>query len=82
VVALELRPPDPARRPRAGIDRHSLHDVPPIGSIVVGIATPEPTLAEELYQAAREQGYGQKGTHALIVALAARSGVDPSLGRT
>ena len=48
----------------------------------MGLDLPGTTLAEELYQAAREQGYGQKGTHALIVALAARSGVDPSLGRT
>ena len=47
----------------------------------MGLDLPGTTLAEELYQAAREHGYGQKGTHALIVALAARSGVDPSLGR-
>jgi 3-hydroxyisobutyrate dehydrogenase len=48
----------------------------------MGLDLPGTTLAEKLYHAAREQGYGQKGTHALIVALAARSGVDPSLGRT
>ena len=47
----------------------------------MGLDLPGTTLAEELYQAAREQGYGQKGTHALIVALAGRSGVDPSLAR-
>jgi 3-hydroxyisobutyrate dehydrogenase len=48
----------------------------------MGLDLPGTTLAEELYQAARAQGYGQKGTHALIVALATRSGVDPGLGRT
>jgi len=47
----------------------------------MGLELPGTTLAEELYRAAREQGYGQKGTHALIVALAVRSGADPSLGR-
>jgi 3-hydroxyisobutyrate dehydrogenase len=47
----------------------------------MGLELPGTTLAEELYRAAREQGYGQKGTHALIVALAARSGADPGLGR-
>jgi len=47
----------------------------------MGLELPGTTLAEELYRAAREQGYGQKGTHALIVALAGRSGVDPALGR-
>jgi 3-hydroxyisobutyrate dehydrogenase len=47
----------------------------------MGLDLPGTTLAEDLYQAAREQGYGQKGTHALIVALAARNGVDPGLGR-
>jgi 3-hydroxyisobutyrate dehydrogenase len=46
----------------------------------MGLDLPGTTLAEELYQAAREQGYGQKGTHALIVALARRSGVDPVFG--
>jgi 3-hydroxyisobutyrate dehydrogenase len=47
----------------------------------MGLDLPGTRLAEELYEAARDQGYGQKGTHALIVALAARSGVDPGLGR-
>jgi len=47
----------------------------------MGLDLPGTTLAEELYQAAAEQGYGQKGTHALIVPLARRSGIDPSLGR-
>ena len=47
----------------------------------MGLDLPGTTLAEQLYQAAREQGYGQKGTHALIVALAGRSGIDPALGR-
>jgi 3-hydroxyisobutyrate dehydrogenase len=47
----------------------------------MGLDLPGTALAEELYQAAREQGYGQKGTHALIVALAGRSGIDPALGR-
>jgi 3-hydroxyisobutyrate dehydrogenase len=47
----------------------------------MGLELPGTSLAEELYQAAREQGYGQKGTHALIVALAGRSGIDPALGR-
>jgi 3-hydroxyisobutyrate dehydrogenase len=47
----------------------------------MGLDLPGTTLAEELYQAAREQGYGQKGTHALIIPLAGRSGVDPALGR-
>ena len=45
----------------------------------MGLDLPGTTLAEELYQAAAEQGYGQKGTHALIVPLARRSGIDPSL---
>ena len=48
----------------------------------MGLDLPGTTLAEELYQAAREQGYGQKGTHALIVPLARRSDVDPAFGRT
>jgi 3-hydroxyisobutyrate dehydrogenase len=47
----------------------------------MGLDLPGTTLAEELYQVAREQGYGQKGTHALIVALASRNEVDSSLGR-
>ena len=47
----------------------------------MGLDLPGTSLAEELYQVAREQGYGQKGTHALIVALAGRSGIDPALGR-
>ena len=47
----------------------------------MGLELPGTSLAESLYQAAREQGYGQKGTQALIVALASRSGVDPGLGR-
>jgi 3-hydroxyisobutyrate dehydrogenase len=47
----------------------------------MGLDLPGTALAEELYEAAREQGYGQKGTHALIVPLARRSGIDPSLGR-
>jgi 3-hydroxyisobutyrate dehydrogenase len=47
----------------------------------MGLDLPGTTLADELYQAAAEQGYGQKGTHALIVALAGRSGIDPGLGR-
>ncbi len=46
----------------------------------MGLDLPGTMLAEELYEAAREQGYGQKGTHALIVALARRSGVDPVFG--
>jgi len=47
----------------------------------MGLDLPGLALAEELYLAAREQGYGQKGTHALIAPLALRSGVDPGLGR-
>jgi 3-hydroxyisobutyrate dehydrogenase len=43
----------------------------------MGLELPGTSLAEELYQAAREQGYGQKGTHALIVPLASLSGIDP-----
>jgi 3-hydroxyisobutyrate dehydrogenase len=43
-----------------------------------GLELPGTSLAEELYQAAREQGYGQKGTHALIVPLAGRGGIDPA----
>ncbi len=46
----------------------------------MGLDLPGTMLAEELYEAAREQGYGQKGTHALIVALARRSGIDPAFG--
>jgi len=47
----------------------------------MGLDLPGLALAKELYLAAREQGYGQKGTHALIAPLALRSGVDPGLGR-
>ena len=46
----------------------------------MGLDLPGLALAERLYQAAREQGYGQKGTHALIVPLARKSGVDPRSG--
>jgi 3-hydroxyisobutyrate dehydrogenase len=44
----------------------------------MGLELPGTSLAQSLYQAAREQGYGQKGTHALIVPLARLSGIDPA----
>jgi 3-hydroxyisobutyrate dehydrogenase len=37
----------------------------------MNIALPGTALAEQLYRAARAQGYGQKGTQALAAALAA-----------
>ena len=37
----------------------------------LNIALPGTALAEQLYRAARAQGYGQKGTQALAAALAA-----------
>jgi 3-hydroxyisobutyrate dehydrogenase len=39
------------------------------------VALPGLALADQLYRAARAQGYGQKGTHALIRALASLSDV-------
>jgi 3-hydroxyisobutyrate dehydrogenase len=40
----------------------------------MGLALPGLALAEQLYVAASGQGYGQKGTHSLVVALAQLSG--------
>jgi 3-hydroxyisobutyrate dehydrogenase len=45
------------------------------------LALPGLALAEQLYLAARAQGYGEKGTHALIAPLARLSGLDAGLGR-
>ncbi len=42
----------------------------------MGLALPGLALAEQLYIAASAQGRGQKGTHALVLALAQLSGVD------
>jgi 3-hydroxyisobutyrate dehydrogenase len=42
----------------------------------IGLALPGLALANQLYVAARAQGYGQKGTHALFVPLAGLSGVE------
>ena len=38
----------------------------------LGLSLPGTALAEQLYRAARAQGYGQKGTQALVVPLAAQ----------
>jgi 3-hydroxyisobutyrate dehydrogenase len=46
----------------------------------MNLALPGLALAEQLYVAARAQGYGGKGTHALIAPLAKLSGRDPGLG--
>jgi 3-hydroxyisobutyrate dehydrogenase len=40
------------------------------------LSLPGPALAEQLYIAASAQGRGQKGTHALVLALAQLSNVD------
>jgi len=42
----------------------------------MGLALPGLALAEQLYQAVAAQGYGQKGTHSLLLALAQLSGID------
>jgi 3-hydroxyisobutyrate dehydrogenase len=42
----------------------------------MGLALPGLALAEQLYVAAAAQGYGQRGTHALLLALAQLSGVE------
>jgi 3-hydroxyisobutyrate dehydrogenase len=47
----------------------------------MNLALPGTSLAHELYLAARGQGYGQRGTQALVAALAGLSGLDPGLGR-
>ncbi len=47
----------------------------------MNLALPGLALAEQLYIAARAQGYGAKGTQALIAPLAKLSGVDARLGR-
>src|SRR5487761_460875 len=40
------------------------------------LSLPGLALANQLYIALRAQGYGKKGTHALMLALAALSGID------
>jgi len=47
----------------------------------MGLALPGIALAHQLYLAVRAQGHGKKGTHALMLALAALSGMDWT-GRT
>ena len=42
----------------------------------MGLAMPGLALAEQLYQAVAAQGYGRKGTHSLMLALAHISGFD------
>ncbi len=42
----------------------------------LGLALPGLALAEQLYQAVAAQGHAQKGTHALMLALAQMSGID------
>jgi 3-hydroxyisobutyrate dehydrogenase len=46
----------------------------------MNVALPGTALAAQLYRAARAQGYGQKGTHALALALSRLSAVE-GLGR-
>jgi 3-hydroxyisobutyrate dehydrogenase len=40
------------------------------------LSLPGLALAEQLYRAVQAQGYGRKGTHALLLALAQLSAVD------
>jgi 3-hydroxyisobutyrate dehydrogenase len=42
----------------------------------MGLALPGLALAEQFYLAVAAQGYGQKGTHSLMLALAQLSGID------
>ena len=42
----------------------------------MSLALPGLALAEQLYVATQAQGFGQRGTHALVLALASVSGVD------
>jgi 3-hydroxyisobutyrate dehydrogenase len=44
----------------------------------MNLSLPGTALAEQLYVAAQAQGLGQRGTHALAIALARLSGVDAS----
>ena len=44
----------------------------------MGISLPGLALVHQLYQATRAQGHGQKGTHALTLALERMSNVEPS----
>ena len=46
----------------------------------MNLALPGTALAEQLYVAARSQGLGQRGTHALSLALARVSGIDRDVG--
>ena len=43
----------------------------------MGLSLPGLALVHQLYQATRAQGHGQKGTHALVLALERMSGVEP-----
>jgi 3-hydroxyisobutyrate dehydrogenase len=42
----------------------------------MGLSLPGLALANQLYIALRSQGHGRDGTHSLMLALAALSGVD------
>ena len=42
----------------------------------MGLSMPGLALAEQLYRAVQAQGYGDRGTHALTLALAQLSGID------
>jgi 3-hydroxyisobutyrate dehydrogenase len=42
----------------------------------MGLAMPGLAMAEQLYRAVQAQGYGDRGTHALTLALAQMSGID------
>jgi len=42
----------------------------------MNLSLPGLALAEQLYQAVASQGYAQKGTHSLMLALAQMSSVD------
>jgi 3-hydroxyisobutyrate dehydrogenase len=46
----------------------------------LNVSLPGTALAEQLYRAARAQGYGQKGTQALVAALAALNEREPPRG--
>ena len=41
----------------------------------MGLALPGLALSKQLYEAVRAQGYGKKGTHALMLALESLSNV-------
>ena len=45
------------------------------GTVLVDMTTSDPSLAKQLYEAVRAQGYGRKGTHALLLALEHLNGI-------